>query len=542
MKQFIKNIIPAAVLTLSMGVSSCDSLEVEPLDPNKTTVIESSKLFNKCYANFALAGNGGANGDSDVDGIDGGTSGYVRQIFNANELTTDEAICGWGDEGISSFCYNAYDASHPMLRGLYYRLYVGIDFCNQYLASFGGEDATKSAEVRLLRAIDYYQLMDLYGNVPFTLLVDGQNPPQIKRADLFKWLETEIKEIEPALSEAKPKTSSDKGYGRVDKAAAWLLLARMYLNAEVYTGTARWADAQTYAKKVMTSAYKLYTTPSPETSQNGQAWTAYQKLFMGDNGESGASVEAIFPLLQKGGRTTSWGTSLYLMAGSMDGSVCVRKDGVAGNNTDQTWGGNRCRPDLIAKFFPNNDAPNVNAYYMPEAAGDDRALFDGVGRTVTNDEVGTFTNGFAVGKFSNWKSDGSKASDSRYPDTDWFFFRAAEAYLIDAECDARLNGGKTTAAGTASINALRTRANAQTRTGSFSLKDICDEWSREFYFEGLRRPTLIRFGYFGGNTTYSWQWKGGTKNGRSFDATKNIFAIPTTDITVNSNLKQNVGY
>lgn len=118
----------------------------------------------------------------------------------------------------------------------------------------------------------------------------------------------------------------------------------------------------------------------------------------------------------------------------------------------------------------------------------------------------------------------------------------AEAYLIDAECDARLNGGNTTATGTADINALRTRANAQTRTGSFSLRDICDEWSREFYFEGLRRPTLIRFGYFGGNNSYMWQWKGGTKAGRSFDARKNIFAIPTTDLTVNSNLTQNDGY
>lgn len=541
MKQLIKNIFPAVVLVLSMGLSSCDILEVEPLDPNKTTQIKSSQLFNKCYANFAVSGNKGAeDNDCDIAGLDGGTTGYVRQLFNANELTTDEAICGWGDEGLSSFCYNAYDASHPMLRGFYYRLYFGVTVCNQYLDRFSSEDATKTAEVRFLRALNYFELLDLYGNVPFTLAADGNNPTQIKRADLFNWLVKELKEIEPALSEPKAKKSSDAGYGRVDKAAAWMLLARLYLNAEVYTGTAHWADAQTYAKRVIGSDYKLYSTAS--TDPNGQKWSAYQKLFLGDNGESGASVEGIFPILQQGNRTTSYGVTTFLMAGCMDGSVCVKKDGTTGNNISQTWGGNRCRPDLIAKFFPQNDAPNVNAYAMPDAANDDRAIFDGVGRTVENTEVGTFTNGFAVGKFSNWKSDGSTATDSKFPDTDFFFFRVAEAYLIDAECDARLNGGNTTATGTADINALRTRANAQTRTGSFSLRDICDEWSREFYFEGLRRPTLIRFGYFGGSNSYMWQWKGGTKAGRNFDARKNIFAIPTTDLTVNSNLTQNDGY
>ena len=112
-----------------------------------------------------------------------------------------------------------------------------------------------------------------------------------------------------------------------------------------------------------------------------------------------------------------------------------------------------------------------------------------------------------------------------------------------AEADARLNGGETTAEGTAAINAIRKRANASTREDkSYSLNDICDEWSREFYFEGRRRMDLIRFNRYGGNVNYNWQWKGGTKEGRNFSKDLNIFAIPTNELTSNKNLTQNPGY
>ena len=239
------------------------------------------------------------------------------------------------------------------------------------------------------------------------------------------------------MGEPQPKTSATAGYGSVDKAAAWMLLARLYLNAEVYTGTADWANAKLYAKKVIDSPYKLYTT------KKGQ-WSAYQQLFMGDNGESGASVEAIFPILQDGKTTTSYGTTLYLMAGSNDNSEHIKDATTKGNNTTAGWAGNRMRPDLVQKFFPNNDAPNIGAYAMPAAADDDRALFDGDGRNVDNGnnetDVKVFTNGFAVCKFTNFKTDGSAGHNSSFPDTDFFLMRAAEAYLIYAEADARMNG------------------------------------------------------------------------------------------------------
>lgn len=540
MKTYIKNILPAAALALTFGMSSCsDVLEISPKDPDIVTQVTASQLMNKCYANIAVAGQGGANGDCDIDGLDGGTTGYVRQMFNANELTTDEAICGWGDEGVAAFNFNSYDASHPMLRGFYYRLYFGVTVCNQYLTQFAEEDATMTAEVRFLRALNYYMLMDCFGNVPFTTAISSEKPKQIQRADLYKWIESELLDIEGKLSKAQPKKEGEAGYGRVDQAACWILLARLYLNAEVYTGTPNWSKAKEYAQKVMNSPYKLYTTAKKDPS--GQTWSAYQQLFMGDNGTNGASVEGIFPIVQDGITTTSWGTSLFLMAGPIDKDACVRIDGTKGNNTKESWSGNRCRPDLIRKFFPRNDAPNVNAYMMPEAAGDDRAIFDGEGRTLDNTEVGTFKNGFATLKFNNFKTDGSSGHSSLFPDADFFFFRTAEAYLIFAEADARLNGNKVTTEGMNALNALRTRANAEKKT-AWTMKDLCDEWSREFYFEGIRRPTLIRFGYFGGNNNYTWQWKGGVFEGTQFSSSKNVFAIPTQDMTVNDNLVQNKDY
>ncbi len=516
-----------AGLAVVLGLNACvKDLDVTPIDPNLVLLDDPSYLFNKCYGNIALAGNGGANGDCDIDGLDGGTTGFVRQLWNSNELTTDEAICGWGDEGISSFVYNSYDASHPMLRGYYYRLYAGITYCNHYLEVAQDYDATMTAEVRFLRALHYYLAMDAFGNIPFTETVSSELATQYTREEMFDWIESELLDIEGSLSEPRVKKDSDAGYGRVDKAAAWLLLARLYLNAEVYTGTAHWADAATYAKKVMDSAYDI-------NREGNNGYSAYQLLFMADNGETSATQEAIFPILQDGLTTTSWGTTLFLIASTTNEDIAT--------GTSEGWAGNRARRDLLNKFFPAGDAPNVNKDEMVARAGDDRAIFWGEGRTLDAEDVSTYTNGFSVAKFNNLRSDGNASHDSQFVDTDFFLLRAAEAWLTYAEATARQNGGTVTSEGVAALNDLRSRAGATVQT-SYTLDNILDEWSREFYFEGRRRVDLIRFGCFGGSNSYNWQWKGGSYTGTTFEEYRNVFAIPTTDLTANKNLKQNAGY
>jgi hypothetical protein len=532
--RYFKNIIPAAaVLFAAVGLSSCTGdLDVTPIDPSKTMVPDEASLFTKCYSNMALQGQTGANGDCDIDGLDGGTAGFVRQLWNSNELTTDEAICAWGDPGIPAFNYNQWDASHPMLKGFYYRLYTGIAFCNHYLEVCAGMDATHEAEVRFLRALYYYHLMDAFGNVPFATTLMSTPPPQIQRADLFKWIEEELLAVKDQLMAPAARKDSDNGYGRADQDAANLLLARMYLNAEVYTGSARWAEAKEYAEKVINGPHKLWTTGT-----NG--FSAYQMLFMGDNGSNGASQEAILPLLQDGVKTTAWCTSLFLMASTWKADM----DTEGNYNTSELWAGNRARIQLVAKFFPNNDAPQVSIKDMAVAAGDDRALFFGIDRELSISTPTEFTSGYSVGKFRNTYAGGGSPHNSQFIDTDFFLMRSAEAYLIAAEADARLNGGTTSSTGANYINALRERAHTST-FNSYTTEQILDERSRELYFEGFRRTDLIRYGYFGGSNSgrYLWEWKGGSQNGAAFSADLNLFAIPAEDINANPNLTQNPGY
>ena len=538
MKSLMKHIFPAAALTLLFGMTSCTKdLDVTPIDPNLALEYDADGLFNKCYANMAMQGNGGANGDCDIDGLDGGTTGFVRQMWNSNELTTDEAICHWGDDGIEQFCYNTYDQSHPMLNGYFNRLTTGISYCNHYIEVAGSLDATKTAEIRFVRALHYYLLMDAFGGVPFAETLG--TPAYKTRSEIYTWLVDELLAIEPDLSDARAKDSSDAMYGRADKAAAWMLLMRLYLNAEVYTGTAEWAKAAEYAKKVIDSSYALNTTGA-----NG--WSAYQMLFMGDNGESTAARECIFPILCDGKLTTSWGTSLYLIASTWDADMDATANDPGGlNGTSEKWAGNRARINLVRKFFPNDDAPEVQSYDMKVAAGDDRALFFGIGHSLMNENgyKGDFKDGYAVAKFINYKSTGIavKGSDAQFPDADFFFFRVAEAYLAYAEALTRQAGAtRTDAEATNYINALRTRASNYDQKSSYTLDELLDEWCREFFFEGRRRVDLVRFGKFGGDSDYVWAWKGGVKDGRNFQSYKNIFAIPADQ--VKGAVVQNPGY
>lgn len=541
-------IIPTTIVALAFGMTSCiGDLDVTPIDPNLDIALDTIGLFNKCYANLALQGNGGPNGDTDIDGIDGGTTPFIRQFINSNEMTTDEMICGWGDAGISQFDYNTYDASHPMMNAYFARLTTGISFCNQYINVASDFNATMTSEVRFLRAFQYYLLMDAFGNVPFaTELAD---PVYYTRQEIFDWIESELLDIDGTLSTPKAKKSTDAGYGRIDQAANWMLLARLYLNSEVYTGTPQWDKAAQYAKKVMDTSYKLNTV-----GKNG--WSAYQMLFMGDNGETDAAYEAIFPIYYSGQVTASFGGAQYLIDGTFDADMhpinpqdtidfpdayaninpATALNGVGVNGQ---WGGLRTRPNLIEKFFPNSQAPNVPSYQMVVAAGDDRALFDGVGRNYDNVTIGNFKDGYATTKFTNFQTNGATGSSPEFPETDFFVMRVAEAYLTYAEALTRQAGGTAPADAVTALNQVRARANAGAMAG-FSLNDILDEWSREFYFEGHRRTDLIRFGKFGGNSDYIWQWKGGAYNGRNFESYRNIFAIPAS--AVSEVIIQNPGY
>lgn len=541
MKLRFKNILPAAALALSLtGLSSCTGdLDVENINPQQVSKFDQNAIFNKVYANMVLTGQTGPDGNKDIQDVDEGASNMIRQIWNANELTTDEAECTWGDQGLPEYNHNTWGDSHPMLQALYYRLMFGVTISNFFLTQTASStDATthvERAEVRFMRALYYYYMMDLYGNPPMATTMDEPKPKQATRLEAFNFVESELKAVlgENANDNADVLADAPVSYGRASKAAANLLLARIYINAKVYTGTERWNDAKTYAQKVLSDKnFSLLTSDS-----NG--YTAYQKLFMGDNDTNGAQNEIILPAIHDGITTQTWGGCLFIIASTTNGDMLKQFS----TGTTENWGGNRCRLQFTQQFFPNNDAVQDSLpARVAKKTGDDRALFYTWKRKPSIDDESSFGSGYAYVKFVNVHSDGSQTHHTQFVDTDFPMLRIAEAYLIYAEADARINGGSCTTDGIEKLNALRIRAHAKALT-SADLDVLCSEWSREFGFEGMRRTTLIRFDKYGGQSAYKWQWEGGEENGKSFDAHYNIFAIPASDMNANSeNLKQNPGY
>lgn len=549
--KYIKNILPATAIMLSMGLSSCvNDLNVKPIDPRKNTTVDVQKLFNKCYAQFVLEGYGP--GKSELDLGDAGLSVCYRLIWNANELTTDEAISGWTDKGIPEYVNNSYTPTNEVLYGLYWRLCFGVSICNQYLKECADYDASMTAEVHFLRDLYYYYLLDNFGNPSYTEVVSSDNPIQIQSAELFNKIVTDLETNMDKMLAPSVRKKGTANYGRADQSAAWMLLARLYLNAEKYTGTAQWAKAKEYAEKVINKSGRsiwMGDNATTHKSANGQ-WSAYQMLFMADNDQSGAFNESVFSFILDGATTASWGASTFLVASTHDSYMAADYP----QNTDQAWGGNRTRKDLIEKFITlsNFDAlSDWKTETIVKAAGDDRALFygdnaDGTGkvksRKYTNDKVAEFTDGIATTKFTSQRSDGGKTSNTTHVDNDIILMRLAEAYLIYAEAEAREAGSNLTQAkGTEYINILRQRANNTNLKRAYTRDEVLDERARELYFEGLRRTDLIRYGYYG-NSSYTWQWKGGVQNGAKFEAYRNIFPIPKTEKQANPNLKQNPGY
>ncbi len=546
MKLFnIKNILSAAAfVVVAFGFTACvKDLDVDNINPKQVQTPDMDAIFSKIYANMVTTGQTGPNGNGDIDDIDEGTSSLIRQLWNANELTTDEAHCIWGDAGIPEFNHNSWSDTHPMMQALYYRLYFGITVANYFLEQTADatddKTLTQRAEARFMRAFYYAHLMDLYGNVPFVTTVTTEPAQYATRSTIFSFVESELKDIigEGNGLDILKDPAQRVAYGRADKAAAWLLLSRIYLNAEVYTGTAQWAKAKDYAQKILTDGtYDIVTT-------SAYSYSPYQLLFMGDNDKNGAQKEIILPAIHDGIATQTWGGALFIIASTCNDKI---KDNYP-YGTKENWGGNHCRRQFVEKFFPSGGYAEGTPEDVKISGKDDRALFYNKSHTLNITKESDFTKGFAYVKFLNIHADGAQPKHTQFVDTDFPMLRAAEAYLNIAEADARLNGGNCTQEGLDAIKKIRSRAKGDygyTSDASFTLNQICDEWSREFGFEGRRRMDLIRFNKFGGQSNYKWEWMGGTEKGTPFDKHLNIFPIPNSDINANPNLQghQNPGY
>lgn len=559
-------IAPAAALLLSASLSSCmDDLNKGNIDPNVDANPNITGLYSKCYAGLIMEGNDG-NADFSID--DAGKSTLLRNLFNFNEVPTDEAVCWWSDGGIADVAYNKFDPGNATLKNLYYRLMSNISYENHFLSLDAAKaDRTKYAEVRVLRAYNYFLMLDFFGDPTFIDKISPETPRQahsynskfeegktytraellqLGREFLFNWVESELLAAEPDLLEAKPETDTDPDYGRVDKGTCWLLLSRLYLNAGTYLNNdgqnnQYWDKALEYAERVINSDYKLFDDSKMSNEAKANGYKPYDLLFMGDNGSNGASCEALLPLMQDGDKTQGYGGSMFFVAALWDGTMQTVTDKNAAT-TANSWSGMRVRPQFVEKFFTHpKDVVNKKASEIRAMNVDDRAILWGKDRTLEIGANDKFVKGIATPKWNNNYSNGGTPHDSYNVDIDFFLFRVAEAYLNAAEAEMHLNG-ESSAKAKKYIDALRNRAHAKPRA-SYTLNDVLDERARELYCEGLRRTDLIRFNQFGGSqATYNWELKGGSTNGTTFAKTYNVYPLPSSEVLSNKNLTQIDGY
>lgn len=543
---YIKTTILASAMSL---MCSCvGDLDVMPLDPNVMTAEDAYSTpesylqgLKKIYSVWALSGQDNA-GASDLEGMDAGNTVLLRCWWTLQENTTDEAKCAWGDSWVTQvngMIWNTAEVE-PM-EGLYHRAMYIVSLVNDYLkqlpnAPEGVDRERYNAEARFCRALAYYVLMDAFGNPPFATEKTGSSlPEQIKRADLFDWIEGELNTIKSSLPEMTDE------YGRADQHCVDFLLARMYLNSEVYTGTKRYTDCITACNNIITSnSYELADD--------------YAELFMADNGENAdARKEIIFPVIADGNTTQSYGIGAIILGSRSGSEGTVENYGCNGG-----WDGFRATGNLVRAFNYDAEesawtADNINSF-------DNRAIFYSEGRSldITTSAIGTFTEeGWAVYKYSNLNSDGTPGKNTTFPDTDFPLFRLGEVYLMYAEAVARGGEGGSTSKAVEYIQNLRKRANTvyseiteswltentsvSASTASVAFGNILNERCRELYWEATRRTDLIRFGLFTSNS-YTWAEKGGVISGVGVDDKYNLFPIPVSDISVNGNLHQNEGY
>ena len=507
------------VLVAFLTVNSCvGDLNVTPIDPNANTADKAlvneaafEQFLSGVYLGFATSGYYGANGSASISGLDGGASQYIRGLYHHSELTTDESVCGWNDQTIKNFHWMNWTTDDTFIYAFYSRIFMQVGMANEFIREAKASDvdfAKKQQyidEARVLRALAYYHAIDNFGNVPFAdeTAVVGVNPDQISRADLYAWLETELKDL---VSNSALPDKNGTAYGHANKSVAKFLLAKLYLNAEVFAGTPAYDKCASVLADLMKDGYSLHT------SSKG-VYNAYQELFLADNDK--CTDEIIFAVQQDGVNTTSYGATNYLIFASTGGEMDPAEMGISSG-----WGGLRTTPEFYAKF----------------SSDDERNLFYTATQVADIDDIGEFSQGMAFRKFRNRTSDGGTGKELGFVDTDFPMMRYADVLLMAAECQVR---GAAVPGAIDGFNAVRARAGLAPIANP-TLQDILDERGRELYQECWRRNDLIRFGKF--TSGYNWQWKGNVKEGTDVDATRALFPIPDSDRLANTKLQQNPGY
>ena len=530
MNRRFHHMLAAAALLLVLPGTACTDLTLEPKsDPTDVNVFDDPSAYRafiaRVYSGLAVSGQQGAAGNPDIQGIDEGFSQYLRLYWEHEELPTDEAVIGWGDVGLPELNTQLWAVSNNFVAAMYYRIYFQVVMANEFLRqttdakldargnvgpTLRADIQQYRAEARFLRALSLWHGIDMFGDIP--LLTEdnplGALPQQSTRTAIYDFLVSELTAIKADLPAAGPAN-----YGRASAPAADMLLAKLYLNAEVYTGTPHYAEALTAAQAVISSGFYSLDTN-------------FHRMFLADNN---TSPEIIFPVIQDGVHTQTWGGMTFLVHAACGGNLMQAPT----YGIDGCWWGLRLKEQATLRYAPTD----LRASLLFKGSGPDS-------QRVAVNSIGDWYAGYAAPKFRNVTSGGAPGSHPTHVDTDFPLFRLADAYLMYAEAHLRGGGGALQQA-LDYVNALRVRAYGDSSgviTGpQLTLDFVLDERGRELLWEGHRRNDLVRYGRFTGGT-YLWAWKGGAQAGTSTSAHLNLYPIPANELIANPNLHQTPGY
>ena len=476
------------------------------------------------------------------------SSNYAVPYWRMQELSTDEAILpardGNFDDGgqYRQLHYHTWTPDHPNVLGIWQWGYSGILTCNRLLNitnNFGFSETeltSRVAEIRAMRALYYFFLMDLYGNVPLVTDYPVTDAPATQpRAEVYKFIESELLAVAQQLpSKTAALATNTQQYGRPTKAMVFSLLAKMYLNAEVYVGMPRYPDVVRMADSV-------------QTNPNYTLDARYRTVFLPNNGPQINETIFAIPYDQQipGNQFTRFGFFYYLtqaygfnvglsIAMSTTPEFYARFN-LPGDSRTATWlSGPQFAPDGNGGFtntpvyYPNTTTQidlNPVLTLVPPKPMD-------VGNTLASQSQGV--------RSIKYYPDLNIIQSTRLNGNDVPVFRLADIYLMKAEAILR-GAAPTTVRGEtqtplALINKIRARAGAPTAAG-ITLDEIPDERARELSWEGWRRNDLIRFGLFEKEYPLPNDYLKMDKS-----PTRRLYPVPTVELTLNPNLKQNEGY